>query len=165
MQGTSVRIKKTGKNPTDRFKQGVKRSILTDSRGIPIGIVIAPANWHDSTILVQTIRSIPIRRPKPTQRKPQHICLDKAYDADWIQVVLSVLGFIPHIARREFSSRKLKDHYGRRRKPKRWVVERSHSWLNRYRGILIRWEKKPEDYLALVHLVAGVMCFRRIGIR
>jgi putative transposase len=165
LQGANCRFKKTGKNPTDRFKQGVKRSVLTDSRGIPIGIVIAPANWHDSTILVQTIRSIPVHRPRPTRRKPQHICLDKGYDADWIRVVLSVLGFIPHIPLREFTNRKLQSHHSRRKKPKRWVVERSHSWLNRYRGILVRWEKKPEDYLALIHLVAGVICFKKIGIR
>jgi putative transposase len=93
----------------------VKRSILTDSRGIPIGIIIAPANWHDSTILVQTIRSIPIHRPRPTRRKPQHICLDKGYDAEWIQVVLSVLGFIPHIARREFTNRNLRSHHSKKK--------------------------------------------------
>lgn len=143
----------------------MKRSIITDSRGTPIGVIVTPANWHDSTILVQTIRSIPIHRPRPTRKRPQHICLDKAYDAEWIQVVLSVSGFIPHIARREFATRKLARRHSKRKTPKRWVVERSHSWLNQYRGILIRWERKSEDYLALVHLAAGLICLRRIGIR
>jgi len=80
--------KKTGKNPTDRGEQEIKQSIPVDGRGVPIGIVVAPANWQDSTLLMRTIRIIPIRRPRATKRKPQHLFLDKGYDADWIRVAL-----------------------------------------------------------------------------
>jgi len=164
VQSPFGRIKKVGKNPVDRGKLGVKRSLLTDKRGVPLGIVIAPANWHDATVFVQTIQSIPIERPSPSHSNPQHMCLDKGYDADWIRIALSVLGFIPHIPQREYQSRNVqlrkKKHPARR-----WVVERSHSWLNRYRAILIRWEKKPKHYRALLHIAAGVICFKRAGIR
>lgn len=70
--------KKTGKNPTDRGKLGVKRSVLTDGRGVPIGVAIAGANVHDQKLLADTLRSIPIKRP-PRGSCQQHLCLDKGY--------------------------------------------------------------------------------------
>ena len=74
--------KKTGPNPTDRGKRGVKRSILTDGRGVPLGAVIDGANRNDHKLMRQTIEAIPIKRPKPTRRRPQHLCLDKGFDYD-----------------------------------------------------------------------------------
>ena len=47
---------------------------------------------------------------------------------------------------------------------RRWVVERTHSWMNRFRRILIRWEKKPQNYLALLHLVCALITYRAIGL-
>ena len=47
---------------------------------------------------------------------------------------------------------------------RRWVVERTHRWMNRYRRILIRWEKKPENYRALLHFVCGLITYRRMGV-
>ena len=67
---------KTGPNPTDRGKRGVKRSVLTDGRGVPLGAVIDGANRNDHKLMRQTIEAIPIKRPKPTRRRPQHLCLD-----------------------------------------------------------------------------------------
>jgi putative transposase len=143
----------------------VKRSILTDGRGVPVGILIAPANWHDTKLLFETIRSIRVNRPRPTHSKPQHLCLDKAYDADWIRKLLSRYRFTPHIPAREYHKRKSvkKGKHQKKKKPRRWVVERSHSWLNRYRGILIRWEKKPKYYRSLMHIASGVICFKHSG--
>lgn len=146
---------------------GVKRSIITDGRGLPIGIVVAPANRHDSTLMLETIKSIPIRKPKQTKNNLHHLCLDKAYDANWIQAILPSLGFTPHIRQRDFLSRMLKNKKlkGRRHKPKRWVVERSFSWLNRNRSIMIRWEKIPYYYRALLHIAAALLAFKKAGIR
>jgi putative transposase len=45
-------------------------------------------------------------------------------------------------------------------KARRWVVERTHSWLNRFRSILIRWTKKPANYLAMIHIACGVITWR-----
>lgn len=47
-------------------------------------------------------------------------------------------------------------------KVRRWVVERTHSWLNRYRRILIRWEKKPENYMAMVHLACAFVTLGKV---
>ena len=69
-----------GKNPTDRGKNGTKRSVLVDEQGGPLGLVIDGANRHDTKLLRATIEAIVVERPKPTPERPQHLCLDKAYD-------------------------------------------------------------------------------------
>lgn len=69
---------KSGPNPTDRGKRGVKRSLLTDAKGVPIGLAIEGAHRHDSQLAQPTMESVPVRRPRPTRKKPQHLCLDKA---------------------------------------------------------------------------------------
>lgn len=68
-------------------------------------------------------------------------------------------GFTPHIrSRGEELAEKLRDPAWR---PRRWVVEASHSWLNRNRALLIRWSKKAENHLALLHLAAGLIAFKK----
>ena len=60
--------KKTGKNPTDRAKKGTKRSLLTDGRGVPLGLEVAGANRADMKLVEATLDSIPIERPEPRRR-------------------------------------------------------------------------------------------------
>ena len=62
---------------TDRGKSGVKRSLLTEGHGVPIGLTIEGANRHDMKLLRPTIESIIIKRPEPTEDHPQGMCLDK----------------------------------------------------------------------------------------
>jgi hypothetical protein len=69
-----------GRNPTDRGKQGTKRSVLTDASGVPLGVAVAGRNRHDVMLLEATLASIVVPRPRPTARQPQGVCLDKAYD-------------------------------------------------------------------------------------
>ena len=150
--------KKSGPNPTDRAKRGVKRSLLTEVRGIPIGLAVAGANRHDSQLVQGTLESIPIRRPTPTRTKPQHLFLDKAYVGDPVQEVLKEFGYTAHVPPRGTQAQAIKRQT--RHKVRRWVVERTHSWMNRFRRILIRWEKKPENYFALLHLVCALITYR-----
>jgi putative transposase len=147
--------KKTGKNPTDRGKLGVKRSVLTDARGMPIGLAVAGANVHDRRLVEVTLTSIPVPRPRRTTRRKQHLCADKGYDAQAVRRYARRRGYTPHIrSRGEEQTQKRRGHRARR-----WVVERIHSWMNRYRRILIRWEKKAANYVGLLHLVfAHVLC-------
>lgn len=148
--------KKTGKNPTDRGKLGVKRSVLTDGRGMPIGFAVAGANVHDQKLVEATLTSIPVPRPRPTRRRKQHLCGDKGYDADTVRLAACRLRYTPHI--RSCGEEKRQCRCGTR--PRRWVVERTHSWMNRYRRILVRWEKKAANYVALVHLVFAHVLWR-----
>ena len=70
---------KIGPNPTDRAKNGSKKSILTERNGGPLAMVVAGANVHDAKLPDQTIEAIVVARPKPSKAKPQTLCLDKGY--------------------------------------------------------------------------------------
>jgi putative transposase len=148
---------KTGPNPTDRGKRGVKRSLLTDGRGVPLGAVIDGANRNDHKPMRSTLEAIPGRRPKPTRRHPQHLCLDKGFDYDEPRALAAAFGFTLHLRTR---GEEVRANRRARAKARRWVVERSHSWLHRFRSILIRWAKKPANYLALLHLALAVITWR-----
>ena len=148
--------KKTGKNPTDRGKLGVKRSVLTDARRMPIGVALAGANVHDQRLVADTLTSIPIRRPRPHGRRKQHLCADKGYDAAAVRRFARRRRYTPHIRSR--GEEQVQRRRGQR--ARRWVVARIHSWLNRYRRILVRWEKKAANYLRLLHLVFAHLLWR-----
>lgn len=129
---------------------------------MPIGLAVDGANRHDMRMVGETIRSIPIERPEPTRRKPQGMCLDKGYDYDDVREVLAEFGFTAHIRSRGEEARAIREEAGF--KARRWVCERTHSWFNRFRRILIRWEKKPENYIGFLHLVCAIITFRRAGL-
>jgi putative transposase len=121
---------------------------VTDSRGVPLGIAIAGANTHDAKLLRATLQSIPLPRAKSAGRRRQHLCLDKGYCGRPSETLARRFGYIPHIPR------KGEDRPKRRpgQRARRWVVEGSHSWANRARRLLVRWEKKADNYLAFVHI-------------
>jgi putative transposase len=156
--------KKTGKNPTDRGKRGVKRSLLVEADGIPVGVAVEGANRHDMKMAEATLESIPAcaDRPVPTPARPQGMCLDKGYDYDEVRALVEEFGFTAHIRARGEEAQALKRKA--RFKARRWVVERTHSWMNRYRGVLIRWSKKAENYLALLHMAFAFIIYRRMGL-
>jgi len=153
---------KTGPNPTDRAKKGVKRSLLTEANGIPIGLAIAGANRHDSKMVEATLESIPVPRPEPTQKQPQGMCLDKAYDSGEVRALVKEFAYTAYIRSRGEEAQAIKRQVGF--KARRWVAERTHSWMNRFRRILIRWEKKPENYFGLLHFVCAIITFRCSGL-
>jgi putative transposase len=154
--------KKTGANPTDRGKTGVKRSVLTEGHGVPLGLVMAGAKRHDMKLLAPTLYSIVIERPEPTAEQPQGLCLDKGYDYEEVRATLAVFGFTAHIHARGEEAQAIKRRAGFT--AHRWVVERTHSWMNRFRRILIRWDKKADNYLAFLHFACALIAFRAAGL-
>ena len=100
-----------------------------------------------------------MERPTPEPRHPQGICLDKNYDRGEIYELLEEFGFTAHVRARGEEAQALKRNA--RTKARRWVVERSHSWLNRFRAILIRWNKKTQNYLGFLHLALGIITWRQ----
>ena len=152
----------TGRNPTDRGKGGVKRSVLTEAQGIPVGAALDGANRNDFKLTRQTIDSIPVERPAPTAAQPQGMCLDKGYDYAEVRDILKEFGFVAHIRARGEEAQNIKRQAGY--KARRWVVERTHSWLNRFRGILICWCKKPENYIAMLHFAFAIITYRCAGL-
>jgi transposase len=135
--------------------------VLTDGAGVPIGVAVAGANVHDQKLVQETLASIPLRRPQPTPRKKQHLCADKGYDAETVRRAAKRRRYVSHIPRKgEDASRATR----RRGKARRWVVERTHSWVNRARRLLIRWEKKVANYLGFLHLQFALTALRAAGV-
>ena len=150
-----------GKNPTDRGKKGTKRSVLVDEQGGPLGVVIAGANRHDTKLLRATIEAIVVERPAPTAEKPQHLCLDKAYDNPTGHEAVAATGYTGHI--RRIGEETAAAGAGEvRHKPRRWVVERTLAWLSKCRAILVRYDKHDFNYLGLVQLACGLFWYRRL---
>jgi len=154
--------KKVGKNPTDRGKTGTKRSVLTDGQGVPIGLAVDGANRNDFKMARETFESIAVERPDPTPDAPQGLCLDKGYDYDEVRELLDEFGFTAHIRARGEEAKALKEETGF--KARRWVVERTHSWMNRFRRVLIRWDKKVRNYLGFLHLACAYITYRQSGL-
>jgi putative transposase len=151
-----------GKNPTDRGKLGTKRSVLTDGGGVPIGLAVEGANRHDFKMARETIESMPVARPEPTPAVPQGMCLDNGDDDDKVRDLLAEFGFTAHIRARGEEAPALKQEAGAR--ARRWVVERTHSWMNRFRRVLIRWDKKVRNYLGFLHLACASITYRQSGL-
>ena len=144
-----------GPNPTDRAKPGVKRSLLVEAEGGPLGVAVASANVPDAQLLATTIEAIVVERPEPDW--PQHLCLDKAYDNKTGWSVIVDYDYEAHIQ----LIRDLRTPPRKRYQPRRWVVERTLAWLSRCRAILIRWDKKAANYLGLLKLACTLIWFRR----
>jgi transposase len=152
----------TGPNPTDLGKSGSKRHLLIDGRGVPLAFHLSGANRHDLKGLPHLLdqERLFASRPEPTEPAPQHLCLDKAYDAEEVDELLEALGYTGHVKRRGQSE---EPGVGEVVYPaRRWKVERSISWLNNMRKLRVRWEKKAENYRGLWLLAAALITYRRI---
>lgn len=146
-----------GPNPVDRGKPGSKRHLLVDRAGIPLAVHLTAANVHDSKALNAVVDAVsPVRQKRGRPRKrPHKLHADKAYDYPRRRRDLRARGIIPRIARRGIdSSQRLGRH--------RWVVERSIAWLNRFRRLIIRYERDANLYLAFLTLAAALICFRAL---
>lgn len=136
--------------------------MLTEGRGVPLGIAVAGANRNDFKMVEETLESILVARPAVKPSAAQGLCLDKGYDYDEVRALVATFGYTAHIRSRGEEAQALKR--SARSKARRWVVERTHSWMNRFRRILIRWEKKAENYLGLLHLVCAIITYRSAGV-
>ena len=153
---------RTGKNPTDRGKSGAKRSLLTEANGVPVGLAVEGANRHDKKLVEATLESIPVARPEATTEEPQGMCLDTGYDDKEVRDTLREFGFTAHIRARGEEAQAIKRQAGFR--ARRWVVERTQSWRNRFRRVLMRWDKKVDNYLAFLHFACALIAFRAAGL-
>ena len=151
----------TGNSPTDRSKLGTKRHILTDKNGIPLSTVITSANKHDINTVTDVMDDAVINRPfessfskkktmwqnrKQQQQQQQHLCLDRAYNSKSTENEIINRGYVPHIPYKRKRGQIKKEKTNQKRhsssKNKRWVVERTNSWHNRFRKLFTRYERK-----------------------
>lgn len=159
---------KTGKNPTDRAKSGTKRHILTDRRGAPLAVCLSGANEPDQSYAERTWRARvvrPRRRPGYGILVVHNLAADKGYDYDDVRCAAARRGYRVHIPhrRRRGEPEETPQTRGRRHPARRWVVERTNSWHNRFRALKIRWEKKADNYLALIHFACALIVYRFLG--
>ena len=131
---------------------------MTEGKGIPLVVVISGANTHDIKLLEATLDSIVVLRPVPTPESPQNLCLDAGYVGS--EEAVRKRGYAPHIRSR--GEEKMEIKHNPDFKARRWVVEVCHSWLNRFRKLLIRFEKKAQNYLALVQFACALIVWRKI---
>jgi transposase len=128
---------------------------------VPLAVAVAGANVPDQKLVSETLDAIPLERPEPTAEKPQNLCLDKGYAGKPVEREVCRRGYTPHVPRKANEPPK---PMHRRGKARRWKVERTHSWLNRARRLLIRWEKKVANYLAFLHLQFAIVALRTAGV-
>ena len=130
--------------------------MLTEGDGVPIALRITAANEHDKWGLPDLLDA---RILRPCADTTQNLCLDKGYDYADVRTAIARRGYVEHIRCRGEEQRACR----RGTRARRWVVERTHSWFNRFRKLLIRWEKKARNYHALVVFAAVIIIFRLLG--
>lgn len=140
-----------GRNPVDRGKQGIKRSTAVDAAGIPLGVIAAPANRHDSPLLDPTLDTLAALEPLPA---PMTVHLDRGYDSD--------------VTRERLTARGLQAAIAERGKPApvtaglRWVVERTNAWTNAHKKLVRCTERRARVIAFWLALSAVVVIVGRL---
>jgi len=103
---------------------------------------------------------IVVDRPSEDDVPQQPLCADKGYAGQPAQESISQRNYLPHVRQRgeEIESKGKKPRY----RARRWVVERTHSWLNRFRKLLVRYEKTAASYEGLLELACALIAFRQV---
>jgi transposase len=122
---------KAGRSPVDRGKGGLKRSVVVDGRGIPLGTITAPANRHDSPLLAPTLD---VAKALGMVAEGATVHLDRGYDSQPTRARLLERGLVAEISR--------KGRPAPLNATKRWVVERTNSWHNAHKKLLWCTEKR-----------------------
>jgi transposase len=128
---------------------------VVDRTGIPLAVTLSAANVHDCRMLAATLDAIPsIRRPSGQRRKrPAKLHADKGYDYPFCRALLRRRHITPRIARKGIER---SDRLGRHR----WVVERTLAWLNRYRRLTVRYERRADIHQAFLTLGCALICWK-----
>ena len=147
----------TGPNPTDRAKRGSKRHLICDGHGVPFAVRLTGANRNDMQEALALVDAIPLlqgERGRP-RRRPDCVLGDRGYDAAAIRRGLRLRHIVPCLAKRRT---KHGSGLGRRR----WVVERTFAWLNQFRRLRVRYDKRADIHEAFVSLGCALICWRAL---
>ncbi|MFJ2271955.1 IS5 family transposase [Streptomyces sp. NPDC087849] len=161
LDSAHVRAKKRGEltspSPVDRGKPGSRMHVLSDAAGLPLVVGLSAANTHDSQGLKPMVAGLQSRHDPHHgwNHKPGKLHADKAYDVPDLRRWLRGKRIGVRSARKGIES---SERLGRRR----WVIERTMSWLTGYRRLNHRYERKPRNYLAFLGLAAALCCYKRL---
>ena len=144
----------------DKGKPGSKRHVVSDREGVPLAVVLSAANVHDSKVLEEAMDAIsPIKRSRGRsgrpRKRPKKLHADKGYDFPRCRQALRKRGITPRIARRGIDSSENLGRY-------RWVVERTLSWVNRFRRLKVRYERREDIHQAFLDLGCALICWRYV---
>lgn len=137
---------------------GTKRSVLTDEKGLPLAIVISGANTYDVKSQEETLDHIVVLRPELNGDHPKNLCLDAGYTGSAEKV--EQRNYIPHIRPRGEETKELERNPNFR--AHRWVVVVTHSFFNRFRKLLVRYEKKATNYMALLQFACAIIVWHKL---
>ena len=136
---------------------------MVDGRGVPLSLVVTGANRHDVTQLDAVLQAIMIKRKAPPGRRSKHLCAHAGYRGQPALEIIEAHGYIPHVVSRP------KEAQAKRRNParkaRRWVVEVCHSGFNRFRKLLVRYEMLERSFVALNHIAAAIIAFRKVSLK
>jgi putative transposase len=129
-----------------------------DEKGVPLGITLVGANRHDVSQLGAVLDSKIAPQPRTAKAVQENLCADAGYVGEKADAIIRNHGYIPHVRPR---GEEIKARKNKRFKPRRWIVEVSHSWFNLFRKLKVRYEKIAANSLALHHLAAATIAMRR----
>jgi putative transposase len=150
--------KDAGPNPTDRAKPGYKEHLLVDGRGVPLSVVSTAAHVNEGPMLWVVLTSLPLVRPQPERTHPHHLCLDAAFDNASVRSVLLVERYTGHIAPKGGRPADTVVHPGGQ--ARRWKVERTHAWHDRFRRLVVNWEQTLASRYAFLCLANALIAYR-----
>jgi transposase len=149
----------TGASPADRGRRASKLHLCCDGGGRPLSITVSGANENERGYLLPLVDAIPLLRTRGGgfDNRPDALLADRGYDAEHLRASLRERGIEPRIVRRR------RPGQGRARDPQvreRWTIERTNAWLHAWRRVSVRYERRAELYLALVHLTCSLILCR-----
>jgi len=165
LPGWQLRSSEKGGSAVGKTKRGkgTKWMVLVDGEGIPLGVRLESASPHEVTLAETTLAEVRVPQPKGRPRqKPERVIADTAYDSDPLRQRLQKRG-IELIApyRENRTRRKYEDGRKLRRYKRRWIVERTNSWLGQFRRLLVRHEFLLSTYRAFFYIACLWITLRR----
>jgi IS5 family transposase len=125
-----------------------------------LSLTVTGAHRHDATQLAPVLATQKLWYPPPVVRRSKHLCADAGYRGASVAAAMVRAGYVPHVQRCAWEARPRQWHPQKR--AHRWIVEVAHSWFNRFRKLLVRYEKLERSFLALHHLAAAIIVFRKV---
>jgi IS5 family transposase len=128
-----------------------------------LSLIVTGANVNDGKRLDAVLDAIVVKRKNPPRRRSKHLCADAGYRSAENLRIIETHRYIPHVVDRRHEAA-LK-HRNPSHRARRWIVEVAHSWFNRFRKLLVRYEKLERSFVALHHLAAAIIAFRKVPLR
>lgn len=137
--------------------------VLADGAGTPLGVHLEKASPSEVTLVEATLANVKVKTGKREHGQPKRLIGDKGYDSNPVRALLVKRGIEPIIpARSNNTVATYQDGRKMRRYKRRWIIERSNSWLQTFRRLVVRYERSAKIYTALVHMACALIALKRV---